>query len=147
MYQHILVPLENTSADDTILGHIRGLARLTGGRLTLLHVADGFMARNQNRLGESDEMREDRAYLERRQAELASEGFEVAAILACGEPVPQIIATANKEKCDLIAMSTHGHRLLSDLILGSVASEVRHRTSIPVLLVRAEGKAGDRPKE
>ena len=97
------------------------------------------MARNQERLNldESDEMREDRAYLERQQAELAGEGFTVNAILACGEPTSHIVSIAEDQQCDLIAMSTHGHRLIADLILGSVANEVRHRTEIPVLLVRA----------
>src|SRR5258708_28832334 len=108
MYQHILIPLENSSADGTILAHIRGLARLTGARLTLLHVADGFMARNQQQLGldESDEMREDRAYLKQRAAELAGEGFQVDTILECGEPSEHILATAERESCDLIAMAT-----------------------------------------
>ena len=140
MYKHILVPLENSPADETILRHIRGLARLTGARLTLLHVADGFMARNQENLGldESEEMRLDRAYLERRQAELADEGYAVAAQLECGEPANHIVDLAEREHCDLIAMSTHGHRLIGDLILGSVASEVRHRTEIPVLMVRVK---------
>lgn len=137
MYKHILVPLENSGSDDTILTHIRGLARLTGARLTLVHVADGFMARNQNRLDESPEMQQDRAYLELRQKELGGEGFDVHAILACGEPAKQILWVAETEKCDLIAMSTHGHRGLTDIILGSVASQVRHRTDIPVLLLRA----------
>ncbi len=139
MYKHILVPLDNSPADEAILKHIRGLARLCGARLTLVHVADGFMARNQERLNldESDEMREDRAYLERQQAELDGEGFTVNAILACGEPTSHIVSIAEDQQCDLIAMSTHGHRLIADLILGSVANEVRHRTEIPVLLVRA----------
>jgi nucleotide-binding universal stress UspA family protein len=142
MYRHILIPLDNSPADETILKHIRPLARLTGARLTLLHVADGFVARNQEnfKLDESDEMRQDRAYLGRRQDELASEGFAVNTILACGEPTDHILATADRENCDLIAMSTHGHRLLSDVILGSVASEVRHRTDIPVLMVRVPRK-------
>jgi nucleotide-binding universal stress UspA family protein len=101
------------------------------------------MARNQEQLGldESDEMRADRAYLERRKNELSSEGFPVATILECGEPTLHIVAVAEREGCDLIAMSTHGHRLIADLILGSVASEVRHRTEIPVLLVRAARKS------
>lgn len=142
MYQHILIPLDNSFADEAILQHIRGLARLSGARLTLLHVADGFMARNQARLrlDESEEMRQDRAYLERRKSELAADGFQVSTVLACGEPADHILSVAEKEGCDLIAMSTHGHRFLSDLILGSVAHEVRHRTSIPVLLVRAPQK-------
>lgn len=142
MYRHICVPLENSAADEAILQHIRGLARLTQARLTLMHVADGFMARNQTRLGldESDEMREDRAYLERRRRELAEEGFEVDCVLACGEPSIQISSLVDEMGCDLIAMSTHGHRFLSDLILGSVASAVRHRSMTPVLLVRAPTK-------
>lgn len=142
MYKHILVPLDNSPTDAAILAHIRPLARLTGARLTLVHVADGFMARNQENLGlaESEEMRQDRAYLDRCQQELTSEGFEANSLLACGEPSKQIVEIAERERCDLIAMSTHGHRLLSDLVLGSVASEVRHMTEIPVLLVRGKAK-------
>jgi universal stress protein A len=110
--------------------------------LTLMHVADGFVARNQDQLGleDSDEMREDRAYLAQCSAELTAEGFQVDTILACGEPSEHIVAIADREGCDLIAMSTHGHRLIGDLLLGSVANEVRHRTEVPVLLVRATRK-------
>ena len=137
MYQHILVPLENSPTDQVILDHIRDLARWAKSQVTLLHVADGLMARNQERFGESEEMREDLEYLEKRKAELAAEGFQVRAILECGDPAKLIISTADSEKCDLIAMSTHGHRFLGDLVLGSVASEVRHISKIPVLLLRA----------
>ncbi len=137
MYKHILIPLENSPADDAILQHIRGLARLTQARLTLLHVADGFMARNQRYLDESPEMREDRDYLEKRCRELAGESFNVDGILKCGDPAKHILETAEEHQCDLIAMATHGHRFLSDFILGSVVSSVRHRTRIPVLLVLA----------
>jgi len=142
MYRHILIPLDNSPSDEAILKHIRPLAQLTGAKLTLLHVADGFVARNQERLGldESDEMRADRAYLEQRQNELAGEGFQVSAVLECGEPVDRILETVERAGCDLIAMSTHGHRFLSDLILGSVANAVRHRTDTPVLLIRAGRK-------
>lgn len=137
MYKHILIPLENTPTDETILTHIRPLARLTSARLTLIHVADGFQARNQKYFGESDEMRRDRAYLDDRVEELHAEGFEVCAILACGNPAAEILDAAEREKCDLVAMGTHGHRGLADLVLGSVADAVRHQTRIPVLLVRA----------
>ena len=137
MYHHILIPLENTLTDEAILKHIRPLARMAQAKLTLIHVADGFMARNQQRFGESEEMRQDREYLQKRETELTAEGFQVRAVLACGDPVKNILDTAESEGCDLIAMSTHGHRFLSDLIFGSVATDVRHRTQIPVLLVRA----------
>ena len=142
MYQHILVPLDHSPTDEVVLAHIRKLARFTGAQLTLIHVADGHGARNfeQLNLAPSPEMLDDLAYLDRRQAELAAEGFPVNAQLAWGEPADEILLFAHRIGCDLIAMSTHGHRLLGDLILGSVADAVRHRTDVPVLLIRAPKK-------
>lgn len=137
MYVNILIPLENSPTDEVILEHIRLLARENKARLTLIHVADGFQARNQERFGESDEMRQDRMYLEKREAELRAEGFDVHHILAAGDPPAEVLAAAEREHCDLIAMATHGHRFLADLMFGSVADEVRHRARIPVLLLRA----------
>jgi nucleotide-binding universal stress UspA family protein len=143
MYQHILVPLDHSPTDEVVLAHIRGLARLTGGRLTLIHVADGHGARNYKQLNlePSPAMVEDHAYLERRRAELAAEGLTVESHLAWGEPADEILAFADQIGCDLIAMATHGHRLLGDLFLGSVADAVRHRTDVPVLLIRKPKKA------
>jgi len=144
MYKHILIPLENSEADETILRHIRPLARLTGARLFLVHVAEGWVARNydQLQLTESDEMREDREYLDQRRRELEEEGFECDALLALGEPSDEIIRIAHERNVDLIAMSTHGHRFLADLIHGSTADKVRHLVDIPVLLLRAAPRDG-----
>jgi nucleotide-binding universal stress UspA family protein len=144
MYHTILIPLENSWADETILNHVKLLAREMESRLILVHVADGVVARNQEQLNldESEEMRLDRQYLEERRAALAGEGLEVSARLACGDPADQIVSVAAEEHCDLIAMATHGHRLIKDVVLGSVASAVRHRTDIPVLLVRAPRPQG-----
>jgi nucleotide-binding universal stress UspA family protein len=140
MYHTILVPVENRETDQTILRHIRALARLTGAKLTLVHVADGWVARNfeQLKLQESDEMKEDRAYLATLTEELRGEGFEVQAVLAMGEPATEIIKLARTEPVDLIAMTTHGHRLISDLLYGSTADKVRHQVDIPVLLLKVQ---------
>ena len=140
MYHTILVPVENRETDQTILRHIRALARLTGAKLMLVHVADGWVARNfeQLKLQESDEMKEDRAYLAALTEELRSEGFEVQAVLAMGEPATEIIKLARTEPVDLIAMTTHGHRLISDLLYGSTADKVRHQVDIPVLLLKVQ---------
>ena len=145
MYTRILVPLEHSEADKSILAHVRALARVFGSSLVVIHVADGWVARNirQLDLRESEEMRDDRQYIERIAAELSAEGFETDAILANGDPANEIAAAAERERCSLIAMSTHGHRLLADLVRGSVANEVRHRTLVPVLLVRAGAPAPD----
>lgn len=138
MYARILVPLEHTRWDRVILQHVRQLAQLHRSELLLIHVADGFAARNvaQLDLRESEEMRKDRAYLDEQAALLKQDGYPVDAILACGDPATEIAAAADREACDLIAMSTHGHKFLGDLIHGSVASAVRHRTMVPVLMVR-----------
>ena len=141
MYKRILVPLENTPYDAAILAHVRQLARATGASLLLIHVADGWAARNmaQLELRESEELRSDRDYLKRTADALERDGYKVDALLAGGDPVKEIIDAAMREHCDLIAMSTHGHRFLKDVIFGSVAEGVRHRCTIPVLLVRGSG--------
>jgi len=142
MYRKILVPLENSPTDATVLAHVRALAQDTGAALVLIHVADGWVARNieQLQLRESDEIREDRAYLERTLGELRAEGFDVDAVLAAGNPADEIAKAATEEDCDLIAMATHGHRGLDDVVRGSVASELRHRTFVPVLMIRERKK-------
>src|SRR6059036_1950834 len=120
MYHHILIPLENSSADETILGHIKPLARMTGAKLLLVHVADGWVARNfdQLQLAESEEMKQDRAYLEKRSRELTAEGFSCEAVLALGEPSDEIIKLAREKDIDLIAMTTHGHRFSATFFTG-----------------------------
>lgn len=139
MYTRILVALEHSPADASIIEHVRELARVCHSALVLIHVADGWVARNieQLTLRESQEMREDRAYLDQIVAQLVAEGFSAEAVLATGDPAAEIAAAAERERCALIAMSTHGHRFLADLWRGSVANEVRHRSLVPVLLVRA----------
>jgi len=139
MYTRILVAVENSDADRTILTHVVELARLTGGELLLVHVADGWAARHfdELKLRESDEMKADRAYLERLRGELEAQGIRVQTRLAMGDPATELIKTAADERVDLIAMSTHGHRFLADLLHGTTADRVRHLVSVPVLLLRA----------
>lgn len=139
MYQRILVPLEHTPTDACILDHVKLLARHCSAALVLIHVADGWAARNIKhlKLRDSEEIKDDRQYIERIATELVAEGLRAEAVLATGDPATEITAAALREKCDLIAMATHGHKFIGDVIHGSVANSVRHETSIPVLLVRA----------
>ena len=140
MYKRILVAVENSAADKTILSHVSQLAKLTGAELLLVHVADGWVARNfdQLKLRESEEMKTDRAYLDRLRDELTARGLTVETKLAMGDPSTEIIRTAEDRDVDLIAMSTHGHRFLADLIHGTTADRVRHLVKVPVLLLRAQ---------
>jgi nucleotide-binding universal stress UspA family protein len=140
MYKRILVPLENGPADQTILRHVTDLAKLSGADVVLVHVADGWAARNMEQLNlkESEEMKEDRAYIERIAKELRAAGLEVDAVLAAGDPAQEIASAAEREGADLIALATHGHRLFEDVVRGSTATALRHNTRIPVLMVRSD---------
>jgi nucleotide-binding universal stress UspA family protein len=140
MYRKILIAVENSGADRTIVDHVSELARLTGAELLLVHVADGWAARNFNqlKLRESEEMKTDRAYLEMLRVELTARGFTVDTCLAMGDPATELIKVAAERSVDLIAMSTHGHRFIKDVLLGATADRVRHLVKIPVLLLRAQ---------
>lgn len=142
MYRRILVPLECSAFDDAIVTHVTALAQLCRASVVLIHVADGWAARNQHQLAlrESDEMKVDREYLESRCDALEAAGIAAECVLAGGDPSSEIAAAAERERCDLVAMSTHGHRGVQDLLRGSVANDVRHRTTIPVLMVRGHAR-------
>lgn len=139
MYKKILVALENGPADETLVPHIAALAKRLGSELFLVHVADGFAARNfdQLKLTESDEMRADQRYLEDRAASLRGEGLVVGLELARGNPPTEILKSAIAHGCDLIAMASHGHKVIGDILFGSTIDKVRHNTLIPLLVVRA----------
>lgn len=139
MYRRILVAVENSPADQTILAHVTALARLTGAELLLVHVADGFAARHFEdlKLRESEEMKADRAYLDSLAAGLAGEGLAVGTLLLMGDPATALIRAAAEHQADLLAMATHGHRFLNDLLRGTTVDRVRHEVKIPVLLLRA----------
>jgi len=140
MYRRILVAVENSRADRTIVDHVADLAKITGAELLLVHVADGWAARNFDhlKLRESEEMQVDRSYLERLQRELTGRGLKVETRLAMGDPATELIKVSQEHGVDLIAMSTHGHRFVKDILLGATADKVRHVVKVPVLLLRAQ---------
>jgi nucleotide-binding universal stress UspA family protein len=138
MYETILVTLDGTPTDRAIIEHVKNLAKLAHSRLILLHVADGWAARTYGPDAVSREIAEDTAYLEKVRAEFQSAGISTDAELAFGDPADQIIKWVEQKSCDLVAMSTHGHRFLADLFLGSTATKVRHNIAVPILLLRAK---------
>jgi nucleotide-binding universal stress UspA family protein len=138
MYDTILVTLDGTASDRAIIEHIKRLAKLAHSHLVLLHVADGWAARTYGRDAVSAEIAEDTAYLQKVRDEFQAAGIPTEAELAYGEPVKEIVKWVGQKGCDLVAMSTHGHRFLADLFLGTTASRVQHSISVPVLLLRAK---------
>lgn len=138
MYNKILLTLDATPTDRAIIEHVKPLAKWANSRVVLLHVADGWAARTYGADAVSPEIKEDTAYLEKVRAEFQAEGISAEAELAYGNPGDEIIKWIEKKGCDLVAMSTHGHGFLADLLLGSASRQVRHRVNVPVLLLRAK---------
>jgi nucleotide-binding universal stress UspA family protein len=137
MYKTILLTLDGTPTDRAIIDHIKQLATLVHSRVVLLHVADGWAARTHGSDAVSPEITEDTAYLEKVMVEFRSAGIPAEAELAYGDPVTEIVKWVRQKGCDLVAMSTHGHRFLGDIFLGATATRVRHSVSVPVLMLRA----------
>lgn len=138
MYKTILVTLDSTPTDRAIIEHVKPLAKWAGSRVVLLHVADGWAARTYGPDAVSPEITEDTAYLKKIQAEFLAESIPAEIELAYGNPVTEIVKWVQKKGCSLVAMSTHGHRFLGDIFLGTTASRVQHSISVPVLLLRAK---------
>ena len=136
MYKNILVTLDNSPTDRAIIDHVRQLAGLMGSRVVLFHVATGVSAQFHGPDAGGEEVEEDQAYLDRIRMEFEAAGVTALAELAFGDPVREIVKRAGRQDCDLVAMSTHGHKGVADLILGSTANQVRHKVLMPVLLVR-----------
>ncbi len=137
MYKTILVTLDGTPTDRAIIEHIKLLAKLAQSRVVLLHVADGWAARIFGPDAVSPEVTEDTAYLNKVRLEFQSAGIPAEVELAYGDPPKEIVKWVGQKGCDLVAMSTHGHRFLADVFLGSTSRHVRHSIKVPVLLLRA----------
>ena len=134
-------PSSTRAADQTILAHVDRLARLTGAELLLVHVADGWAARHfdELKLRESEEMTAATAPISKRCAPSSQRRRLHAAVeLAMGDPATELSAPPSEHGVDLIAMTTHGHRFLSDVLHGTTADRVRHLVKVPVLLLRAQ---------
>jgi len=139
MYNKILLTLDATPTDRVMIEHVKELAGIMHSRIVLLHVADGWAARTYGPNAVSPEVREDTEYLHEVQQEFLDRGIPAEAELAYGDPSKEIVRWVREKGCDLVAMSTHGHRFLSDIFRGTTASRVQHSISVPVLLLRAKG--------
>ena len=137
MYKTILVTLDRTAADRAIIEHINSLAKAMQSRVVLLHVATGALAKYHGKNAAGAEVEDSQTYLDRVRAEFVADGIPADVELAYGEPVKEIVRWIREKKPDLVAMGTHGHHFVADLVLGTTAITVQHSVSVPVLLLRA----------
>ena len=137
MYETILLPLDTSTTDKAIIAHVRALATAMRSRVVMLHVVTGPQAEWNGPDAAGEKVERTKAYLEDVRKELAAAGVTVRLELAFGEPAQQIVRWVEQNGCDLVAMGTHGHKWLSDIVLGFTASRVQHALSVPVLMLRS----------
>jgi nucleotide-binding universal stress UspA family protein len=138
MYERILVTVEVSEADRTIIEHVKPLAKALKSTVILLHIATGAPAKWKGEAAGGEEIEGDQAYLAKVKAELSAEGIQVETEMGFGNPADEIVKWVNAKQCDLIAMSTHGHRFFGDLFYGATAHNVQHRVTVPMLLLRVK---------
>ncbi|MDB5295470.1 MAG: mntH 2 [Phycisphaerales bacterium] len=135
-FRRVGIALEATIRDEKILAGVLPLVRAAGATVVLIHVVESATARFLGDGVDDDEARDDADYLDRAAAALRAVGVPCTVRLAAGRPPDEIAKVAKEETLDLLVTGSHGHRLFGDLLHGSTASELRHRTRVPVLSVR-----------
>lgn len=148
MYQRILVPVDGSSTSAEGLAEAIRLAKLTGGRLRLVHILDELsfalgMDAYAAHSGDWLEVLRTNAVtlLEKGRAQALDAGVEAEVVLRdgfkAGAVHDQVVTEAIASKADLIVLGTHGRRGLSRWAMGSSAEHILRVAPVPVLLIRA----------
>jgi nucleotide-binding universal stress UspA family protein len=133
VYKKILVTIDCSPVDDAILRHISAVARQNDAQVYLLHVV------HSHTLDQDRVMREQaRSCLDTYRATLKAQGIEAHLVVRSGEPDAEILAEIAGADYDLVAMATHGHTFIGDLLFGSVSRSLKHKISVPLLLLKSE---------
>jgi nucleotide-binding universal stress UspA family protein len=144
MYKTILVPLDGSKRAEAILPYVEQLAHACGAELVFLEVIEKLpphavvVAPSNLADGAQQRAEELRSYVEQLAARYRERGVAARGVLVQGTPTEGILACAEQERADLIAMASHASSGITRLLTGSVAAEVLHRARIPLLLIKAE---------
>ena len=136
----ILVPLDHSEADNEAISNALSLAAPHEARLILFHVEEGVTSQLFGSLASTAEVTEGIDYLEHVAEALRKSGVDVETLVRHGKnPAEEIANAANELNPDLVVLAAHGHHGLKDLIFGTTINSVRHRTKVPLLIVRKGG--------
>lgn len=133
VYKKILVTIDCSPVDDAILRHVSALARQNDAKVYLLHVVHSHTLDQDRVLREQAQL-----CLESDRAALQAQGVEAHTLIRSGEPDAEILDEIATADYDLVAMATHGHTFIGDLLFGSVSQSLKHKISIPLLLLKSE---------
>lgn len=130
IYKKILVAMDCSHVDDVIIEHISALAIQNNARVFLIHVV------HSHTLDQDRELRKQaQVCLKSRCETLMSRGIEAHIVIRSGEPDKELLAEIESKDYDLVAMATHGHSFVGDILYGSVSRTLKHRISVPLLLI------------
>jgi nucleotide-binding universal stress UspA family protein len=133
VYKKILVTVDCSPVDDAIIKHIVALAQQNSATVCLLHVVHSHTLDQNRVLREKIE-----GCMESYRKMLQNLGIEASTVIRSGEPVTEIMDEIGKGEYDLVAMATHGHTFMGDLLFGSVSDSLKHKIRVPLLLIRSE---------
>ncbi|MGH8732521.1 MAG: universal stress protein [Burkholderiales bacterium] len=147
MFKHILIPTDGSPVSTKAVKAGIALAKQAGAKVTGYYAVDAVPAHLYGEGYVADEKmiaefeRRNLAAAEKhvaaiaREAQKAGVAFEPL-VQTARTPYEGIVEAAQKRKCDLILMSSHGRRGLMRLTLGSVADKVIQLSKVPVLVYR-----------
>jgi len=130
VYKKILVAMDCSPVDDAIIEHVAALAIQNNAEVCLLHVVHSHTLDQDRALRERAE-----ACLQSRCETLKARNIMARILIRSGEPDKEILQEIEGKDYDLVAMATHGHRFIGDILFGSVSRTIKHKISIPLLLI------------
>lgn len=136
MFSKVLVATDLSPASDAVLDCLDGLKSLGTREVTLLHAI--FVHLHYPETYDTEEaIREaGRPKLEEQATRLQAKGFEVTAETAVGRPAKVIAQYAAEQGMSLIVVGSHGASMQRDMLLGSVTTDLLHKATTPLLVVR-----------
>ncbi len=130
MYKKILVAMDCSDVDDAIVEHVSALALQNKAQVYLIHVVHSHTLDQERALHEQAEV-----CLKSRCEILQTRGIEAHVVIRSGEPDTEILKEIEEKDYDLVAMATHGHSFVGDILYGSVSRTLKHKISVPLLLI------------
>lgn len=138
MYEKIIVPLDGSELAERALDYVTSIAAASGAEVTLLHVCTPDQAESGSSRFWVYLLEHAAQILRARLEDVAGATSTVDSAVIFGHPAEEILAYADKNKVNLIAMTTHGRSGVRRWAMGSVAARVARHSVVPVLLVRSD---------
>ncbi len=134
LYTKILLTMDCSDADDPIVEHVSALAQQNNAQVVLMHVIHAHTI-------DQDRALRDKASIAINNCvtTMQAKGIEVQYIVKNGEPEKEILQEIETGGYDLVAMATHGHTFIGDILFGSVSDSLKHAINIPLLLLKHDG--------